>query len=393
MRHNGLLTVAVFLETSVQVWLMTIDIKALGNFTEDPQVSWTLPGFYYYEPEIYAQELETIFYRTWQYVCHVSRLRKPGQYLVRDIGEQSIIVLKDQAGEIRAFHNVCQHRAHRLLEGEGQLGKTITCPYHAWCYGLAGELVAARGSRQMPDFPKDEIRLAPIKVDQICGFVFVNLDAAAKPMAEIFVGLEQELLLLAPDAEKLCRAHTQDFPLKANWKNSVENYSECYHCPNRHPSLTNQALDIKQYRINVHAGYHRHVTSDVGEHQGYALKGAGGENGHEFGSWFLFPNMVFEVYPGGNLTVFNHVPVGPEATLQETEWYFPGDVPTADEQEVIDFVNIVREEDIPICESVQRGLHSKGYSQGKFIVDDERTYLSEHAVHDFQLRVARALCA
>lgn len=367
---------------------MAINIEELGRFTEDPQQSWTLPGYYYYQPEIYLQELESIFYRSWQYACHVSRLEQPGQYFVRDIGDQSIVVLRDTAGYLRAFHNVCQHRAHRLLEDEGQVGKMITCPYHAWCYDLAGELVAANGSDAMPDFPKDEIHLKSLRVDQICGFIFVNLDANAKPMAEIFDGLEAEILALAPDATNLSRAHCQNFELAANWKNSVENYCECYHCPNRHPSLSNQALDLKQYRIKVNAGYHRHVTSDVGENQGYAIKG---ENGQEFGSWFLFPNMVFEVYPGGNLTVFNHVPAGPEKTVQETEWYFPGEIPTVEEQEVIDFVNIVREEDIPICESVQRGLHSKGYSQGKFIVDNERTYLSEHAVHDFQLRVTRAL--
>ncbi len=103
--------------------------------------------------------------------------------------------------------------------------------------------------------------------------------------------------------------------------------------------------------------------------------------------------MVFEVYPGGNLTVFHHVPDGPEKTQQETEWYFADKTPTAEEQEVIHFVNIVREEDIPICESVQRGLHSQGYQQGRFIVDRDRTYVSEHAVHDFQLNVIRALKA
>ena len=363
----------------------------LNRLVEDPQKSWTLPGSFYFEPEIFGQELTDIFYRSWQYACHRSRLKKPGQYVVREIGDQSIVILKDSEGEIRAYHNVCQHRAHRLLEDEGQVGKMITCPYHAWCYDLAGELVSAVGSDQMPNFPMSDIRLKSVRVDQICGFVFVNMDERAKPMKDIFNGLEEEILALAPNAASLQRAHSQDFKLSANWKNSIENYCECYHCPGRHPSLSNQALDIREYRIRVGNGYHRHITSDVGENQGYTLQGEGSENGHEFGSWFLFPNMVFEVYPGGNLTIFNHVPVGPEATVQETEWFFPGETPTAEEQEVIDFVNIVREEDIPICESVQRGLHSHGYTQGKFIVDDERTYLSEHAVHDFQLNVARAL--
>ena len=103
--------------------------------------------------------------------------------------------------------------------------------------------------------------------------------------------------------------------------------------------------------------------------------------------------MVFEVYPGGNLTVFHHVPAGTEQTIQETEWYFSAKTPTHAEQEVIDFVHTVRLEDVSICESVQRGLHSKGYRQGRLIVDQDRTDVSEHAVHDFQRQVASALRA
>ena len=102
---------------------------------------------------------------------------------------------------------------------------------------------------------------------------------------------------------------------------------------------------------------------------------------------------TMEVYPGGNLTVFHHVPVGPERTVQKVEWYFPPHALTAEEQGVIDFVHGVRLEDIPICESVQRGLHSLGYRRGRFVVDAGRTEISEHAVHDFQAKVLRALAA
>jgi choline monooxygenase len=183
----------------------------------------------------------------------------------------------------------------------------------------------------------------------------------------------------------------ENYDLVANWKNSIENYAECYHCPTRHPSLVNGALDIAQYKIDVRNGYHRHVTSDVGEHQGYSISADAAASGENFGSWLIWPSTVIEVYPGGNLTVFNHVPIAPEFTRQETEWYFAGDKPTAEEQEVIDFVDVVRKEDIPICESVQRGLHSMGYKQGKLIIDPDQSYVSEHAVHDFQVRVLKAI--
>ena len=143
----------------------------------------------------------------------------------------------------------------------------------------------------------------------------------------------------------------------------------------------------------MYPGYHRHITSDVGEQQGYAITHEDNGSSHEFGSWFVWPNMVFEVYPGGNLTVFHHVPAGAEQTIQETEWYFSAETPSVNEQEVIDFVHTVRLEDIPICESVQQGLHSKGYQQGRLIVDQDRTDVSEHAVHDFHRQVTSALRA
>ena len=106
----------------------------IGGFHEDPKQSYTLPGIYYHDPGVYAREMERIFARTWQYVCHVSLLAKPGDYAVQDIGDQSVVVLRDADGSLGAFHNVCQHRAHRLVEGAGKVGSAIVCPYHNWSY-------------------------------------------------------------------------------------------------------------------------------------------------------------------------------------------------------------------------------------------------------------------
>ena len=146
------------------------NINGLGRFTQDPEKSWTLPGNYYFDPDIYAREMDSIFYRNWQYICHVSLLKESGQYFVRDIGDQSVVVIRDKGGEIRAYHNVCQHRAHRLLEGSGKTGNLITCPYHSWCYKLSGELQSARGSEGVKEFPKNDIRLQSVRVDIFCGF-------------------------------------------------------------------------------------------------------------------------------------------------------------------------------------------------------------------------------
>jgi phenylpropionate dioxygenase-like ring-hydroxylating dioxygenase large terminal subunit len=141
----------------------------------------------------------------------------------------------------------------------------------------------------------------------------------------------------------------------------------------------------------VHSHHHSHRSRDKGDAQAYSSRNDAAANTREFGSWLLWPNWCLEVYPGGNLTVFHHVPVGPERTVQRVEWYFPQARPTPADQEVIDFVHGVRLEDIPICESVQAGLHSLGYRQGRFVVDPERSEISEHAVHHFHRLVAEAL--
>ena len=171
----------------------------------------------------------------------------------------------------------------------------------------------------------------------------------------------------------------------------IENYSECYHCPGSHPSLTQGALDLSNYRIEVENGFHHHNAGGQGENLGYSIKDASSPRSDEFGGWYVFPLTAFEFYPGGKLTVFHNLPAGPETTKQRIEWYLKDDQPTSDEQELIDFIDVVRREDFSLVESVQRGLHSQGYRRGRFVVDKERSYMSEHAVHDFQYRVLNAL--
>jgi choline monooxygenase len=362
------------------------------RFDMDPLRSRVMPGRYYHDPAVYRREMGAIFQRTWQYAGHVAMLPESGSYIVRDIGGQSVVLLRDGAGALRGFFNVCQHRAHRLLEGEGRLtAPAITCPYHAWSYELTGALRTARGSDSVPGFDGAAFCLSPVRFDTFLGFIFVNLDGHAAPFETVAGALAAEVGSFAPAAASLKCVYRRDYELKCNWKISVENFSECFHCPISHRSLVEGALDYESYRITVHDHHHSHRSRDKGPAQGYGARTESAAKTDEFGSWLLWPNWCIEVYPGGNLTVFHHVPVGPDRTVQQVEWYFPGDPPTKAEQEVIDFVHGVRLEDIPICESVHSGLGSLGYRGGRFIVDAARSEISEHAVHDFQSKILRAL--
>ena len=362
-----------------------------GRFTDDPLSSYTLPGQYYFDSEIYKQEQKKIFYRTWQYACHVSRLGSAGSFFVRDIGDQSVVVVRSKDDSIRAFHNVCQHRAHRLLEGSGNVRSAIVCPYHRWTYELTGELRQALHSEEVKGFPISEICLSAVRAELFCGFVFINLDPDAEPLMTDLEEFEKEVLDLSPKVTELTLADERVIPLAANWKNSVENYSECYHCPNQHPSLAQGSLDMESYQITVHKKYHSHASRGVGGATGYKKAEDREGEEREFGSWLLWPNWALEVCPGGYLNVFFHLPAGPEKTMQICEWYFPTSKLNEEQQEVIDFINEVRDEDIPLCETVQKGLHSLGYSQGRFVANEARSYFSEHAVHDFQRRVLESL--
>lgn len=351
-----------------------------------------LAGRYYFDPAIYEREKGAIFYRTWQYIGHESMLPSTGSYVVRQIMDQSVAVVRGGDGTVRAFHNVCQHRAHRLLEGDGRLGSAvITCPYHAWAYDLEGRLRQARGTEGMPGFKKEKVCLSGVRLASRLGFLFVNLDPEAPSFEEVAGPLFDEVEGFSPNAAKLKLARRYEIPIAANWKNSVENFSECFHCPISHPTLVANALDYPSYRITTHPHHHSHRSRDRGADVGYGTMTEGAAKPNEFGSWLLWPNWCIEVYPGGNLTIFHHVPDGPERTVQVCEWYFPNAMPTTAEQEIIDFVDIVRREDIPICESVQKGLHSFGYEGGHFVIDAEGSEISEHAVADFQAKVLRAL--
>ncbi len=364
---------------------------ALERFDREAARSHTLPGRFYLEPEIFEAEKEAIFYRRWQFAGHVSQLGQPGDYVTQDVADESVVVLRDGSGGLRGFFNVCQHRAHRLLEGEGHLKGGITCPYHAWAYGLDGALRAAPHGRGTRGFDKADFSLSPVRVEVLCGFVFFNIDPEAAPLAEGLGAFEAEFLSFGPKPEKLVRAYRKQIEVGANWKNVIENYDECYHCLRAHPTLMAAALDMKSYRIDVHDAYHVHNSGNRGERQGYRLSPDDGPRAGDFASWLIWPNTVFEYYPGGKLTLFHNAPLGPERTLQTIEWYLPQAAPTDAEREVIEFVDVVRMEDIPIVESVQRGLRSRGYRQGRFMVDEDCGGSSEHAVHDFQRKVLDAL--
>jgi len=202
------------------------------------QEMYTLPGHYYHSPAIYQEELEKIFYKRWHLACREEELAEPGDYQVIPVGDESIILVRDEQGEIGAHFNVCRHRGTRMCaesSGHFESGR-IQCPYHAWQYNLQGDLEAAPLMKDLPGFDRSDYGLHKAHVGLWGGFVFINL--ASDP-----IPFESEMRpLLHKFAEwnlpELRIAHKIEYSLACNWKLILQNYQECYHCPGVHPLLS-----------------------------------------------------------------------------------------------------------------------------------------------------------
>jgi len=355
-----------------------------SSFDRDPEQSFTIPARYYQDTDILAQEKADIFYRNWWYAGHQSQLTESGCYLTVQVCDQNIIVIRDKSGELRAYYNVCQHRGHELLFGSGKV-RTITCPYHAWSYGFDGDLKAARNTEKMVDFDKCQFSLKSVQVEVFCGLVFVNLDPEATPLKVQAADLETEIREFCPRVDEVRFAQRDDYDIASNWKVMVDNFLECYHCQPAHKDFVN-LVDMNSYNSKVNGIYSSHISNAAATTESSAYHFEKGEVDFGYAGWFLWPNLTIWIYPGEpNISTLQMIPNGAGQTIEHQDWYLPNPEPTRQQRAAMDYQReVLQPEDVGLCESVQRGLQSKGYNQGRFVVDAERSELSEHAVHHFQ---------
>ncbi|MGI9407892.1 MAG: aromatic ring-hydroxylating oxygenase subunit alpha [Hyphomicrobiaceae bacterium] len=364
--------------------------------TDTPETSFTLSADYYTDPAIYELEKERIFYRTWQYVAHKSMFKEPGDYVTLKICDQNIFVIMGKDRELRAFYNVCRHRAHELLsESSGNVKSVIVCPYHAWSYEREGGLRGARFADQRPEFDKKDFGLRQVRLELFLDCVFVNLDDDAESLAEQAADLEadirsrvpylNDLEILDPDM-KLLGETRQD----AGWKVVVDNYVECYHCHHAHPDFSS-LICMEKYQTDCGKLWSRQLGNDIrNKNSAYEVDPDDTVQWSAF--WFLWPNTTFNILPGAKeLAVFAIRP------LDRTSSSFEGHVLTAGEDRNDArnkyTANVLAPEDIALCESVQRGLMSKGYEQGPIIAGDGAGGEGEMGIHHFHRLVHQALHA
>lgn len=362
-------------------------------FTADGAKSFTMPARFYVNDDIYEMEKEAIFYRSWHYAGHVSQVAKPRSYFTTRIHDQNIFVARGRDNELRAFYNVCAHRGHELLEGAGRK-PVITCPYHAWAFDFDGTLVSARNSENVDGFNKCDFALKPVTLEVFCGMVMINLDPNARPFAEDYAGLEDEIRQYMPSVDDLSLAQRDTFDVAANWKVLVDNFLECYHCAPAHKDFVD-LVNMDTYRTITHKRYSSQCAAAPLTTNSKAYSFEVGEVDFGYAGFFVWPNITIWIYPGeANLSVLQMNPAAPERTVEYQDWFTPWGVLSPQLRDAAVYQkDVLQPEDIGLCESVQRGLKSKAYNQGRFIIDAGRTELSEHAVHHFQKMVLDALGA
>ncbi len=359
---------------------------------DSPEQSFTLPSYLYTDPDVYELEKERIFYRTWQFVAHSKSFRKPGDYVTVQICDQNLFVMMGKDNELRAFYNVCQHRAHELLpSGTGNVNALIVCPYHAWAFEREGALHGAPRVSERPGFDKAEYALKQARLEVFLDCVFINLDDAAMPLSKLAADLETDVRTRVPfygNVQLPTEGMLGDGRIDAGWKVVVDNYVECYHCDHAHKDFAN-LICMDTYKHDTFGLWARQVGGDIRKkNSAYELDDDAPVMHSVF--WYLWPNTTFNLLPGSEEINISAIrPIGLEkCDFSGQSLSVSGEF---DQRRCKYTIDVLMPEDISLCESVQRGLKSKGYSQGPIIADSKRSGRGEHAIHHFHRLVQQSL--
>lgn len=348
-----------------------------SNYIFDPRIAFadTLPSDWYRGDEILRIEKEKIFARTWQLVGRVDQVASVGNYFTAMVGNEPIIVVCGKDNKLQAFSNVCRHRAGPVAKGSGKRN-VLQCSYHGWTYSLAGKLLHTPEFDGVECFDKANYCLPQFKVETWGGLIFVNLDLNAVSLSSYLEDLPNRFGYHNTPELKL--AARKDWYVDCNWKVYVDNYLEGYHIPLVHPGL-NRELDYGKYEVETKR-YYSIQHSPIKDNATRLVKGQ--ENSSPAQYFWLFPNLMINVYPD-NFSTNLIIPIAPNKTLTIFEWYFcnPENEEIKKEVErVVKFSDEVQIEDIEICETVQRGLDSHTYHQGRYSVKRENGVHHFHAL-------------
>lgn len=338
----------------------------------------TISSRFYVDHAAYETDKEEVFYRTWQYVGHVCTVPSPGSFFTAQIADESLIIVRDEHQQLHAFYNVCRHRAHRVVvEGQGTRERFV-CPYHAWSYGLDGCLLMAPKTEEVAGF-NSNVKLREVRLALFAGLIFVNLDDNAPTLNEEFPGLEAEVLAAKPTLADMQLVFADQITHECNWKVSVENFSECYHCPVAHRYITSNLYSADEYRVTIKDKVVFHHSPRLQDREIHG----------DLHVWFMWPNLAIELFPAHRSISIRHFsPGGPRKTVYSYLWFTDKDLHADAIKEVVAMGETYRgtngAEDASIVANVQHGLESRSYDVGQLVVTPSVTSQSEHGVAHFQ---------
>jgi choline monooxygenase len=362
---------------------MTLSVESL-HIDPDIERAWSLRAAFYTHPSVLESEREKIFGQTWQVVGHCHQLAKPGDYFTVEVHGEPLLLVRGSGGELRGFYNVCRHRAGPPAEGSGSR-KLFRCGYHGWTYGLDGSLIRAPEFEGQRDFRPERFALTPVRVEQWFNLIFVNLDANAEPLAKSLGVFPKQVERFNFAGMKLFHRRTYD--MKCNWKTYVDNYLEGYHLPSVHPGL-NRELDYGAYTVEPFARHVRQSSPIRGAQPGDATPRRYQLCEDLTTDYFwIFPNWMLNCYPD-NVSLNIVLPLGTDRSRAIFEWYLPEeafDSKTA--RDSVDFSDQIQIEDIAICETVQKNLHSRSYERGRYSAKQEQ---GVHAFHRMYAETMRS---
>ncbi len=342
--------------------------------TQVDNVHKTLPARYYTDPAVFKDELERFFCQTWVCAGRAQQIQNPGDYFLREIGEESIIITRDDTAKIKAFFNICRHRGTRICPSpEGKFDARIQCPYHGWTYGLDGRLLGAPHMDR--SFCREDYPLNPVSCDLWDGHIFINLDPHPTSLLDQLEILPQKFANWRMEELRFYKRAAYD--VKANWKLILLNYNECLHCPILHPLLNQMTNYLGADNETPHSNF---IGGSMGFRDGVETMSMDGKRRrdylpclseaerHEVQYYAVYPNLFLSLHPDYMMT---HTlwPRAVDRTEIICEWHFhPAEMakPAFQANDAVEFWDLTNKEDWRISELSQAGIKSRAYKPGPY---------------------------
>ena len=344
--------------------------QILATYNDKAPLSeaFTIPAPWYVDERIAALERRTVFSNSWQVVGRAEQVAKPGQFVTASVAGEPVVAVRGSDGQLRAFYNVCRHHAAKVVTEPCGLASILHCPYHGWNYGLDGALKGMPEFDGVKNFERSDNGLVPVKAETWEAFVFVSLDPHARSLKEFLGGLVNRCEPLG--LSKLHYFATKSWDIACNWKVFVDNYLDGgYHVPHLHKALSS-VLDYKQYTIENEDRYCLQSSPMVESNEDEATGAT--RKGDRARYFWQYPNFMINCYAGymdTNLVL----PLDADHCRVVFDFYFDdvSEARRAINEQSVSVGDRVQDEDLGICEDVQRGLKSRAYGAGRLSVRRE----------------------